>query len=286
MLITIARQAVKVVPDSTALAIVRGLATRTRRSPVSSLGQEAMAQATKLHYGQGSKHVAWAWGSGPLVLFVHGWGGSAAQMAPLAAQVAKLGFRSVAIDVTGHGASPENRTRWEYFLRDIAALSEALRADIYAYVGHSAGALTTMAARKLKGIRAQRYVCLCAPSFPFPPVRAIQEKLNPRQSILDRYKDYLASQFETSWRQLEAGNSYAGAGPEMLLFYDETDRYVSHSEGDRIKSLCPGARLIKTSTYGHVKILTAPEVVRAVGDFLTEGRMPAISLKTQKASGL
>jgi pimeloyl-ACP methyl ester carboxylesterase len=217
------------------------------------------------------------------VVFVHGWGGRAAQMAPLALHVAKLGFRSVAIDVTGHGDSPENHTRWEYFLRDIAALSQSLHEDIYAYVGHSAGALTTMAARKVKGISAQRYVCICAPSFPFPPIRAIQEKLDPKQSVLDRYKDYIAWQFETSWQQLEAGSSYANAGSEMLLFYDEIDRYVSHSEGDRIKSLCPGARLIKTSTYGHSRILAAPELARAVGEFLTEEAAHRTSLKAQRA---
>jgi hypothetical protein len=53
-----------------------------------------------------------------------------------------------------------------------------------------------------------------------------------------------------------------------LLFYDETDRFVRHSEGDRIQALCPGARLVKTSAYSHQKILAAPELAQAVGEFL------------------
>jgi pimeloyl-ACP methyl ester carboxylesterase len=280
MLTTLAKYAIKIAPEPMALAIASALATRTQRPPVLPAQQEAMAQATQLRYGKESKHVAWAWGSGPLVVLVHGWGGRAAQMAPLAVHIAKQGFRAVAVDVTGHGDSPENHTRWEFFLRDIAALSQSLHEEIYAYVGHSAGALTTMAARKLKRVDAQRYVCVCAPSYPFPPIRAIEKRLDPRQGVMNRYKEYIARQFETSWQQLEAGNSFADVGSELLLFYDENDRFVSHTEGDRIMSLCPGARLIKTKAYGHGKILSAPELAQAVGDFLTEERS---RLKAQQA---
>ncbi len=268
MLITIVKYVIKVVPESTASSIIRALAAMTQRTPVLSFERVAMAQASKLYYGEDNKNVAWAWGEGPLVIFVHGWGGRAAQMAPLALHVAKLGFRSVAIDVTGHGDSPKRHTRWDYFLRDIAASSQSLHEDVYAYVGHSAGALSMMAARQLKGIHAQRYVCISAPSYPFPPINVIQKKLNPKKEVVERYKDYIAEQFETTWEQLQTGCSYANAGPDMLLFYDERDQYLNHSEGDRIRALCPGAGLVRTSGYSHQKILAAPELTQAVGEFL------------------
>src|SRR5712691_5902167 len=98
MLIKIAKYAIKVVPESAASAITRALAAMTQRPPVSSLEQEAMAQARKMSYGEDNKNVAWVWGDGPLIIFVHGWSGRAAQMAPLALHVANLGFRSVAVD--------------------------------------------------------------------------------------------------------------------------------------------------------------------------------------------
>ena len=125
-----------------------------------------------------------------------------------------------------------------------------------------------MAARTLRGIHARRYICICAPSYPFPPIEAIQRKLNPKKGVLERYKAYISEQFETTWEQLQAGCSYAAVGPDLLLFYDETDRYIDHSEGDRIRALCPGARLVKTNAYSHLKILAAPELSRAVGEFL------------------
>ncbi len=268
MLIEAAKLVINVVPEAAANSIVRVLASVTQRPRVSPLEQEAMAQASKARYGEGNENVAWAWGDGPPVVFVHGWSGRAAQMAPLAFHVAHLGFRSVALDVTGHGDSPKRHARWDYFLRDIAALSQSLHEEIYAYVGHSAGALCMMAARALKGIHAQRYACVCAPSFPFPPINVIQKKLNPKEGVLEQYKKHIAEQFETTWEELRAGRAYAHAGSDTLLFYDETDRFVDHSEGDRIQGLCPGARLVKTSAYSHQKILAAPELARAVGEFL------------------
>jgi pimeloyl-ACP methyl ester carboxylesterase len=174
----------------------------------------------------------------------------------------------VAIEVTGHGDSPKRHTRWDYFFRDIAASSQSLHEEVYAYVGHSAGALSMMAARALKGIHAQRYACICAPSFPFPPIDVIRKKLNPKEGVLEHYKKYIAEQFEATWEELQAGSSYADAGSDLLLFYDETDRFVDHSEGDKIQTLCPGAQLVKTRAYSHQQILAAPELAQAVGEFL------------------
>lgn len=85
---------------------------------------------------------------GPRVIFVHGWGGCAAQWAPLAVQISKSGFRAVALDVTGHGESPKWHMGYDYF-NDTVTLSQTLNTPVYAYVDHSSGALTMMAARAL-----------------------------------------------------------------------------------------------------------------------------------------
>jgi pimeloyl-ACP methyl ester carboxylesterase len=268
MQIALARFIVNWAPQPVAIAVTRFLAARTQRPPVSLVEQEAMLHATRMHYGNNRQNGAWVWGSGPPVVFVHGWSGRAAQMAPLARHVSASGFRSVAIEITGHGDSPQRHTRWDYFLRDISALADALGEEVHAYVGHSAGALAMMAARSLKGIQARRYVCICAPSYPFPPISVIQKKLDPGPGVLDGYREYIAGQFETSWVALQAGRSYAGAGADTLLFYDQTDRFVDHSEGDRLKDLCPGARLVKTDRYGHLAILSAPELAQTTSAFL------------------
>ncbi len=48
---------------------------------------------------------AYLTGSGPMVVFVHGWGGSAYQFLPLMRGLARCGFSSLAFDHLGHGQS-------------------------------------------------------------------------------------------------------------------------------------------------------------------------------------
>ncbi|MBI2771091.1 MAG: alpha/beta fold hydrolase [Burkholderiales bacterium] len=271
MPIQLFRFLVRLLPAALALRIVRALATRSQRSAATPEQQQALAGARRLQYGESGSNAAWAWGdSGPLVVFVHGWNGSAAQMAPLAAHVAALGFRSVAIDVTGHGASPGQRTDWACFINDVAALQQSLGEEVHAYVGHSAGAMTLMAARAARGVRAARYVSICAPSHPFPPIEVIRKRLNPPEAVLALYRGHIARQFGRSWEQLEAGAVWAGTGAGHLLFYDEGDRFVPHAVGDRVLGWCPGARLVKTQGYGHTRVLASPELAGAVGGFLLQ----------------
>jgi pimeloyl-ACP methyl ester carboxylesterase len=268
MLIKLAKFALRILPPELAIYVVRFVAAKTQRARPSPDEEAAMMLSSKMHYGKDNKNVAWIWGQGPLVIFVHGWGGRAAQWAPLALQISKLGFRAVALDVTGHGDSPKWHTGYDYFLNDIAELSWKLNEEVYAYVGHSSGALTMMAARALWGIRAQRYACICAPSFPYPLINVVQKRLNLRPSVLENYKAYIAEQFECTWQELQSGCAYASAGADTLLFYDETDGFVNHSEGDKLLALCSGAELVKTKGYNHQKILAAPELARTLGVFL------------------
>jgi pimeloyl-ACP methyl ester carboxylesterase len=273
MLLPISKKLVRILPSQTAFHIVQALANRTQRPKVLANQQSAMASGRRMRYGPRG-NVAWTWGEGPLVVLIHGWNGRAAQMAPLAASIAAQGFRCACIDVTGHGDSPGSRTAWRYFIDDIAELVRDLGESPLALIGHSAGGLAMMAARAIKGLRATRYVCICSPSHPFPPVRTIKQRIDPPEPVFDLYRAYLARQFDTTWSEMEAGRAFAQAGPELLLFYDEDDRFVDHREGDRIHSWCRGATLRKTTNYGHGKVLSAPELAEAVIDFLLASSPP------------
>src|SRR5687768_7082663 len=47
--------------------------------------------------------AAWEWGSGPLVLLVHGWGSRAGRFSTLGPALVDAGFRVVAHDAPAHG---------------------------------------------------------------------------------------------------------------------------------------------------------------------------------------
>lgn len=268
MIRKVARYLLKILPDPIGYRLMLSLIGATQAVPLSEPEQKAMSTAKPLRYGLDNQNTAWEWGAGPLIILVHGWGGRAAQMAPLAASLATRGYRCVAPDVTGHGDAKKHHTRWSYFLRDVEALTRFLKSEVFAFVGHSAGGMTMMAVRRQARINAQRYVCICAPSYPFPPLNRVKQVLDPSEGVMERFRTYLGREFNFPWRLLEGGESYAAAGSDLLLIYEERDRFVPHTEGDRIHALCPGSTLIKTQEYSHQRILTAPELPSYIGDFL------------------
>jgi pimeloyl-ACP methyl ester carboxylesterase len=260
---------VATLPATPALHLMRRLASRTQRPGLDDVQRLAMTQARRLLHGPAGHHVAWQWGTqGPLVLLLHGWNGRAAQLAPLAWQLSQQGFRCVAPDITGHGDSVGERTAWRCFIDEPAELATTLGEPLHACIGHSAGGLAMMAARRIHRLQARRFVCVCAPSHPFPPIRAIRQRLNPRPTLIERYQAFIAGQFGTDWPRLEAGEAFAGAAQELMLFYDPKDRFVDHSEGDRILAWCTGATLVKSSGHGHARVLSSDELARAVGAFI------------------
>ena len=212
-------------------------------------------------------------------VLVHGWNGRAAQMAPLAQWIAAAGHVAVAMDAHGHGGSPGTRASWSGFIEDIAAFANSLDAPVHAFVGHSAGGLSLMAARRAGRVRAAHYVCVAAPSHPFPPVQALRERLGLGPGALALCRQALARQLGMSWEQLAACEAWQGAGPDLLLVYDESDRYIPHTEADRIGAACPGATVVKLQGYGHGRILAAAPLAREVLRFIGSAQ-PAFAQAT------
>ena len=60
-----------------------------------------------------------------------------------------------------------------------------------------------MAARRLNGIRASQVACICVPHHPYPPVRAIQQRLDPGDAVMDQYRQFLGAEFQSDWSALE-----------------------------------------------------------------------------------
>lgn len=264
------RLALNALPRAAATRLMISAANRSIRPQVTVAEQAALDGSIEFPYGGETGKVARSWGGGgrPVVLLVHGWGGRAEQMAPLAKALADLNYRAVAINVTGHGNSAGDKTAWSHFVNDVAALAHELRGPIHALVGHSAGGLAAMVARWRGLVQASRYVCIAAPSYPYPPLEGVRRRLNPPEALLKRYESYLAAELEAEWSQLEACEAFGGLGDRLMLVYDEKDRFVSHTQADRIASVCQGARVHKTAAHGHTRLLAAPEVHEEVCKFV------------------
>jgi pimeloyl-ACP methyl ester carboxylesterase len=265
--------AIRRLPTALSYEATRSLAERPARRPLRDRDREFLGRADVFTFGAGPRTVGWAAGSGPLVVLVHGWAGSSAQLFPLAERLITDGFTVAGFDATAHGASSGRRTSFARFSAETAEFGRHLpwtHGTPYAYVGHSAGGLLTMSAREQHGLRAARYVCLNSPRSPYPPLRAIQQILHPTARVNRRLHDYYAESLGWSWSQLGAGHAFRPLGDErLLLAYDVDDEQVSHADAEVIAPLWKECEVLKTAGLGHSGALRDPGVLDAVSRFLS-----------------
>lgn len=229
--------------------------------------REVLARFDGFRFGFRGNRQAWAVGYGPQVVLVHGYNGMAAQMAPIARDLEMNGYRAILFDAGGHGESASHRVGFDTFIEDTQSILEEV-GPVHALIGHSAGGLAMMRARDLHRVGAERYGVIAAPLFPYVPLDAMRERGAPEEA-LRLVKAVLGHQFQSTWSALVAGLSFAPeAGKPMLAVYDRDDERVDHRDGDAISRLWPEARVVKTSGYGHNRVLAAPETLAAVRELV------------------
>lgn len=212
----------------------------------------------------------------PAVLLVHGWGGHAGQMLPLATALAGQGLQTLLLEMPAHGRSAGSTSNLPQFARALEYVVARLQAgglQLHAVVAHSLGA--NAAAHALsRGLAAQRLVMLAPPASPHaytklfahmfglsePTRGAMQRRIEAREGIL-------MPQFEPQ-----------AVGPRIrattLVVHDRGDRINRFADGEAYARAIPGARLQATEELGHMKILKDPAVLAAVADFLRPDLRP------------
>lgn len=241
---------------------------RTRRFPESATGKQASSRA--LHSTlqvNGIPVAVYAWGQGPVVLFVHGWSGRGSQAAAFVEPLTGAGYRVVAVDAPGHGNSPGDRTT----LFECAAVLQAVAGEqgpVYAAISHSFGGMVLAYAMR-HGMAVERVVMISPPAdleflldsfaqlLEMPPaVRAVL-----RRKLEQRFDADLMDRVST------VRNVSTLAVPALIL-HDEDDASVPWQQGQRVATAWAGARFIKTQGLGHGRILRDPQTLEAVVEFI------------------
>ncbi len=265
MLIPIARAVLPLLPDRVAFQVSVALASLPPRLSLKPEDRQVLEAATRFEFGTDPRRVAWRWGTGPTVVLAHGWGGRAGQMVKLADAIAKAGFEVVVFDGQGHGDSWGRRIGFRRLIDDINALDQALAGDIAGWVCHSAAGLCLAAARIRHGLNPRRMVFLATPRAAYIPINELTRHLNPRDSVLERCREYYAGEFGMSWDDMDRGAAFANQGDaELLLIQDRDDPRVEDGDAARIAAIWGNAQVLHTEGLGHLKLLWSDEVARAI----------------------
>jgi pimeloyl-ACP methyl ester carboxylesterase len=209
--------------------------------------------------------------SAPVVLLVHGWGGHAGQMLPLAQAVAAAGLRPVLLELPAHGRSAGTASNGPQFARAIDYVCARLAADghaLRAVVAHSLGA-SALAYAAGRGLPAERMVLLAPPASPHEYTRYFAHTFG----LSEQTRAAMQRFFEASEGVLMTQFEPAFVGPRItlptLIVHDRDDRVNRFADAEAYRDAIAGALLVPTQGWGHRRILKEVAVLDHVARFVT-----------------
>ena len=207
------------------------------------------------------------WGSGPLIILIHGWEGRGSQLASFAGPLVSAGFRVAAFDAPGHGRSSGRQSSLPQFAWALRGVAEAL-GSVHGIVGHSLGcAAATLALRD--GLPVPRVVFLAPPLNPSDYTRQFGDMFGLTDDVIDGLRARIEERFLRKWDDYSLATMAPSMTARLLVFHDQDDVETRLSGSARLAELWPAARLVTTEGLGHRRILRAPEVVGQAVEFLS-----------------
>lgn len=208
----------------------------------------------------------------PAALLVHGWGGHAAQMRPLAEALIERGLRPVILEMPAHGRSAGSHSNLPQFARAIDYVAARLQQQGHALrvaVAHSMGA-NALAHAASRGLAAPRLVLLAPPASPFEFTRMFAHVFGLRESI----RAAMQRRIEAREGIVMSGFEPYAVGPRIhmptLVVHDKGDGVNRFADGEAFTRAIAGARLVATEGLGHRKLLQDTQVLQQVADFATQ----------------
>lgn len=217
---------------------------------------------------KGRAIATWQWGgnSAPAVLLAHGWGGNAAQMRPFVWPLLSAGYRVIAYDQPAHGVSGGKLTG----LPDFADVFTELawhHGGVKAVIGHSLGGAAAALAHA-RGLPLDSVVLVAPPADIVGFSRRFARWHWIPEAIRRSMQTAIEERYGVRWDELEVGRLASRLSARALVIHDRDDRIVPWTQGARVASVWPNARLLNTDGFGHGRILAAEDVTRAAVEFI------------------
>ena len=220
---------------------------------------------------EGQDLACWSWGSGPVVLLMHGWGSRAGRFRLFVPPLLQRGFRAVAFDGPGHGRTGGSSASLPQFAVALAAVS-AVVGPVQAFVGHSLGGAAALFAmsRLVPPVPA---VLISSPSDPVVFWRRFVRHLAIPPEVRDRLQANLERRFGITWNDLNLIPAAAALPTPLLVIHDAGDEDVPPENGRAIAEAAPLGTFVLTKGLGHRAIMRDSEVVARTVEFIA-GQVP------------
>jgi pimeloyl-ACP methyl ester carboxylesterase len=226
---------------------------------------------------KGRAIATWQWGKNdaPAVLLAHGWGGNAAQMRPFVWPLLSAGYRVIAYDQPAHGVSGGRLTG----LPDFADVFTELAwhyGGVKAVIAHSLGGAAASLAHA-RGLPLDSVVLVSPPADMVGYSRRFARWHWIPEGIRRSMQTAIEERYGVRWEELDPARLAPRLSARALVIHDRDDRMVPWTQGARVASLWPKARLLSTDGLGHGRILATEGVARAAVEFIA-GRSQVANL--------
>lgn len=217
---------------------------------------------------------------GPAALVMHGWGGSALDMAPLAGPLHEAGLRTLLLDARAHGRSDDSAiTSMPHFADDVAAGLRWLRAHPLVdparivLVGHSvgAGACLLAAHRDPDVAGVVSLSCMAEPHAVMTRLLSGAKLPRALHWLVLRYVEHAIGMRLANFAPLATLPTLT---MPVLLLHGELDQVVPVDDAHRLAAVAPAACLRVLPDLGHADIDGMEAVSDTVREFVAGATRP------------
>lgn len=208
---------------------------------------------------------SYAWGSGPAVVLVHGWGGHAGHMTEFVKPLVSAGYRVVAFDATAHGRSRGQLSSLVHFADAIKAAANMF-GPAHGVIAHSLGAAATAYALR-HGLSARRAVFLAPQAQLEGYWRTFREALGVSDDVWRCLQAMTEERLKIRFDDLHPAAAAPRMTTPLLILHGSADRMAPIAEGAELAALWPGAAFEQVEA-GHLSILRDWRAVLASIDFM------------------
>lgn len=204
----------------------------------------------------------------PTMVLLHGMGEATTSWEPVLADLARLGYRAIALDARGHGDSDRPGVySYELLRDDVLDVLDALRIDRCVLVGHSMGAttaglVTAAAPDRVAALVLEDAVPPRPGSLDRPPLPRPDKELPFDWPLVNALRAQLTNPDPTWWREAQR------ITVPTLVIAGGAPSHIPQVDLHEFASALVNGRLVEI-TVGHMVHVQAPgEFVAAVRGFL------------------
>ena len=247
------------------------------KTPYKEIETRASAEKFRLALRDGKKIQCYAWGEGPIVLFVHGWAGRGTQFRNFFPEIVNAGYRAIAVDGPAHGLSTGRRTDLDGFMLMLFEIEKSV-GKIDSIITHSFGGVATLYS-VMKGLKIRSLVNIASPAIGDEIIDQYLRAMNGSPKTGDFFRKYVFKRTGKPFYEFSAEYfiQHVPDSINLLLIHDRGDIEVPITHPNRLVELRPQTHLLITEGLGHYRILKDQEVIRQAVTFLKDLRLNSVN---------